>query len=356
MKKAIKIILLGLLAFIVISVAYMWSLFGDIIQGANSVEKLTDTMYYMEYKGDDGFEGLMKQGGCENIKQLAAYTTEFLSKGYVKTAEINPPLMDVGCSTLTVKTPQGGVMMGRNFDYPYGTAMILHTIPDEGYESISTFSLEFLGFGDDYKPEGFQNQYMALASLFLALDGVNEKGFAIAVLEAGDDVKTDQLTSKPDLTTTSAIRYLLRKAANVTEAIDLLNSIDMHSDPGAAYHLAMSDATGKSVVVEYVDNQMVITETPSVTNHYLCEAKHNVGLGENDHRYDSLMEQYGNANGVMDAQGLTDAITSVAQQGKNPVVGGTQWTMVMDLTHPSATYYSHRNFDKPFHFELSKSK
>ena len=69
MKKAIKITLLGLLVLFVISAAYMWSLFGDIIQGANSVEKLTDTMYYMEYKGDDGFDGLMKQGGCENIEQ-----------------------------------------------------------------------------------------------------------------------------------------------------------------------------------------------------------------------------------------------------------------------------------------------
>lgn len=356
MKKAITITLSGLFVFIAISVAYMWSLFGDIIQGANSVEKLTDTMYFMEYRGDDGFEGLMKQGGCENIEQLATYTTKFLSKGYVKTAEINPPLMDVGCSTLTVKTPQGGVMMGRNFDYPYGTAMILHTIPEDGYESISTFSLDFLGFGNDYKPEGFQNQYMALASLFLALDGVNEKGFAIAVLEAGDNIMTSQNTSKPDLTTTSATRYLLRKAANVAEAIELLNNIDMHSDPGAAYHLALSDASGRSVVVEYVDNQMIITETPSVTNHYLCEAKHNVGLSENDHRYDSLMEQYGNANGVMDTQGLTNAIISVAQQGKDPVIGGTQWTMVMDLTHPSVTYYSHRDFDHPFHFELSKSK
>ena len=352
MKKAIKITLIGVLVLVVVAMAYAWSLFGSLILGANSVEKLTDTMYYMEYKGDDGFDELMKRGGGENIPQVSAYIMEFLSKGFAKTAEINPPLMDVGCSTLTVKTPQGGVLMGRNFDYPYGTAMILHTIPDEGYESISTFSLEFFGFGDDYKPEGFQNQYMALASLFLALDGVNEKGFAIAVLEAGDQVKTDQITSKADLTTTSAVRYLLRKAANVAEAIDLLKSIDMHSDPGAAYHLAMSDATGRSVVVEYVDNEMVVTETPSVTNHYLCEAKQNVGLGESDHRMDTLLEQYNQANGVMDTQGLTDAIISVVQQGKNPVVGGTQWTMVMDLTHPSVTYYSRRNFDQPFHYQL----
>ena len=34
---------------------------------------------------------------------------------------------------------------------------------------------------------------------------------------------------------------------------------------------------------------------------------------------------------------------------------GTAWTMVMDLKHPSVTYYSRRHFDKPFRFELSQS-
>ena len=56
-------------------------------------------------------------------------------------------------------------MMARNFDYPYGTALIMHTIPDEGYESITTFSTDFFGFGENYKPEGFKNQYMAKAAV-----------------------------------------------------------------------------------------------------------------------------------------------------------------------------------------------
>ena len=49
-------------------------------------------------------------------------------------------------------------MMARNFDFPYGTAMILHTTPDNGYESITTFSTDFFGFGENYKPEGFQSR------------------------------------------------------------------------------------------------------------------------------------------------------------------------------------------------------
>ena len=246
-------------------------------------------------------------------------------------------------------------MMARNFDYPYGTAMIMHVTPDEGYESITTFSTDFYGFGEGYKPEGFKNQYMALAGLFMALDGINEKGFAIAVLDAGDKVVTNQDTSKPDLTTTSATQYLLKNAANIDEALELLRGIDMNSDPGAAYHYSMSDASGRSVAVEYVDNRMVVTESPFVTNHYLCEEKFQAGLHEGDHRHEKLMEQYNKAGGVMNEKELTDAIVSVTQlPEKGAIVGGTLWTMVMDLTHPSVTYYSRRHFDKPFRFELKR--
>ena len=243
--------------------------------------------------------------------------------------------------------------MGRNFDYMSGTAMILHTIPDNGYESITTFYVEYYGFGENWLPEGFANQYMALTGLFFALDGINEKGLAVAVLMAGDDVETHQHTSKPDLTNSAAVRYMLKNAANVDEALDLLRGIDMNSDIGAAQHYAIADASGKSVVVEYVDDQMVVTETPAVTNHYLCEAKHNVGLQEGDHRYDQLCEQYTQTEGVMTQKDLTKAIQSVSQASREGF-WGTLWTMVMDLKNPSVTYYSRRHFDKPFRFELGK--
>ena len=111
----------------------------------------------------------------------------------------------------------------------------------------------------------------------------------------------------------------------------------------------------ESVAVEYVDNQMVVTESPFVPNHYLCEEKFLVGLHEGDHRHEKLMEQYDAAGGVMNADQLTETIASVAQlPEKGAIVGGTLWTMVMDLSHPSVTYYSLRHFDKPFHFELGR--
>jgi predicted choloylglycine hydrolase len=195
---------------------------------------------------------------------------------------------------------------------------------------------------------------MALAGLFCALDGINEKGLAIADLTAGDSIQTHQRTSKPDLLTSTAIRYLLNHAANVGEALKLLNSIDMHSEMGFARHYAIADASGRSVVVEYVDNKMVVTESPAVANHYLCEQKRNVGLTEGDDRYERLCQRYGQTGGVMSEKQLTEAIEAVSQPQREGFLG-TAWTMVMNLKHPSVTYYSRRHFDKPLQFTLSRT-
>ncbi|MBP5366000.1 MAG: linear amide C-N hydrolase [Bacteroidales bacterium] len=354
MKKAIKIILWSLLILTVVILAGAWSIFGDLVNGARSVQKLDDKLYYMEYEGDDGFDELMAGGGIKNATDLSIALSKFLSKGYYDPSA-TPDSMNFGCSTLTARTPDGHVLMGRNFDYPSATAMILHCKPTRGYESISTFNVEFLGFGDGWQPEGFKNQYMALSCLFVALDGINEKGFAIADLMAGDDVVTDQNTGKPNLTTTAAIAYLLKNASSVDEAVKLLSNIDMHSDIGAAHHYAMSDASGRSVVVEYVDNEMVVTETRAVTNHYLCEQKLGAGLVEGDNRYEKLCSAYDDAQGVMDTPQFSETVFSVAQEpwGESRI-GGTLWTMIMDLTNPSVTYYSQRQFDKPFKFEIGK--
>lgn len=353
MKKILKITLFGVLGLIVVAAVFVWIEFGPLLRGAMSAEKLDDGLYYIEYKGDDGFDGLVLRGGAANVNQLKDYIIDFLTKGYYK-PDIKAKKRDFGCSTLTVRTPEGGVLMGRNFDFTSATGVIMHTIPDNGYESITTFNVEFFGFGDDYKPEGFQNQYMALAVLFCALDGINEKGFALADLVAGDKVETHQRTGKPALTTTTAARYLLNKAASVDEALELLRGIDMNSDIGIAHHYAMADASGRSVVVEYVDNEMVVTEAPAVANHYICKAKHNVGLLEGDHRYDQLCQRFDKASGVMTEAELTDAIESVSQPEVAGKFLGTAWTMVMDLKNPSVTYYSRRHFDKPFRFELNK--
>lgn len=354
MNKIAKTILWGLLAVVLLPEESVRAQPDPKQIAAMSVRQLDEGLYYMEYKGDDGFAGLMESGGGRSAEELTGYVMHFLFQGIEQSPAGNPAPADYGCSALTARTPEGGVLMGRNFDFSSATGMILHTVPEQGYETYTTFNLNFLGFGDGFVPEDIKNQYMALSVLFFALDGINEKGLAIADLMAGDDAQTHQDSGKPALTTTSAICYLLKNAATVDEALELLRGIDMHSDIGAAHHYAISDATGRSVVVEYVDNRLEIVDSPAVTNHYLCASKLNVGLMEGDRRFEYLCRQREAAGGVMDKRQLTQTIASVSQPQQDGTFLGTAWTMVMDLTHPSVTYYSRRHFDKPFHFSMTR--
>ena len=353
MKRILKIVLWSLLALVLLAGIGTWVKFRPLVKGAMSVQKLDEGLYYMEYKGDDGFDELIARGGGRTSGELADYVMTFLSKGYYRPS-ITPAPAQYGCSALTARTPENGVLMGRNFDFSSATGLIMHTVPKRGYETITTFNVEFLGFGDNWLPEGFVNQYQTLSGLFFALDGINEKGLAVADLMAGDDAVTHQNTGKPALTTTSAISYLLKNAATVDEALELLKGIDMNSDIGSAHHYAVSDASGKSVVVEYVDNEIVVVDSPALTNHYLCEQKLNVGLYEGDRRYDFLRQQLQEAGGQMDLRQLTTAIASVSQPPAQGDWLGTAWTMVMNLTDRTVTYYSRRHFDKPFRFELQR--
>ena len=56
----------------------------------------------------------------------------------------------------------------------------------------------------------------------------------------------------------------------------------------------------------------------------------------------------------MDVKQLTTAIASVSQPQAQGDWLGTAWTMVMNLTDRSVTYYARRHFEKPQRFELER--
>ncbi len=298
-KKRLKHVLIltpvALVLILAVVALGAWHKFGAFVVAARSIHKLRDGLYVMEYRGDYGFDDFLAQGGAADDSAVADYLIGFLSGGFYKKADNEIKPGDFGCTTVCVKDQNGAVYFGRNFDWEKGRAMIVHTVPEDGYESLSTCDLDFLGFGDDYTPDGsMQERIQTLAAIYVPLDGMNEKGLIVADLMAGDDEETHQKTDKPDLTTTTAIRLLLDRAANVDEAIELLKQYDMNSSIGAAHHFAIADKSGKSVVVEYVNGEMLVTETNVVTNHYLADCpKKGVGDEESHARFDLLNNRIG---------------------------------------------------------------
>ena len=348
-KKTVLKWICGILAALLIILAVGgWWLFGSFIKAASSIEKLEDGLYSMEFHGDYGFEDFLAQGGAASDSELADYMISFLSRGFYK-IESDVQTGAFGCSTICVADEHGTTFFGRNYDWEECQTMIVHTKPEDGYESISTCCLDFLGFSEDYAPDGSMIERMqTLAAIYVPLDGMNEKGLVVADLMAGDKEETHQKTEKPDLTTTTAIRLLLDRAANVDEAIALLRQYDMNSSIGSAHHLSLADASGRSAVVEYVDGEMLVTETKVVTNHYLSDCKkQGVGSEQSHIRFDTLSAYTGPA----DEMDVRDMLESVAQKNYPQTDGSyekTMWSIVYCPEGRCADFYFAEDYEHSY--------
>ena len=351
-NRAVAIIASLIAVILLVGIAGGWALFGTRLKAANTVREIEDGLYTMTYAGDYGFDEFLAQGGADTDAKMGAYIASFLSHGFYTPDETAMEQGEYGCSTLSVRSPTGGALFGRNYDWEDCSAMIVHAKPDDGYASISTCCLDFLGFGDNWRIEGMTDQFMSLAALYVPLDGMNEMGLCVADLMAGDDVETHQDTGKPDLTITAAIRLLLDRAADVEEAVGLLSQYDLHSSIGRAHHFAISDASGSSVVVEYINNEMFITQTPIVTNHYLTEGDmFGTGSRASQKRFDTLTVLLQDAGGVMTASELRDCLNTVAASNY-PDNDISMWSIVFDTETRTGTFYWRERFDVPHSFTI----
>ena len=354
MKTIFKWICGIIAVFLVIFAICAWSVFGTMITAVNTIEKLEDGLYAMEYIGDYGFDDFLSKGGASSDSAVADYLVTFLSHGFYN-IENDVQTGDFGCSTICTADEQGAIFFGRNYDWEECRAMIVHTVPEDGYASVSTCCLDFLGFGEGYVPDGsMMDRMQTLAAIYVPLDGMNEKGLMVADLMAGDHEETHQQTDKADLTTTTAIRLLLDKAATVDEAVALLNQYDMNSSIGSAHHFAIADASGKSIVVEYVDGEMLVTETKVVTNHYLSDCKkQGVGSEQSHIRFDTLAASTGPA----DAMGVRDLLESVAQKNYPQTAGKvekTMWSIVYCPNDRCADFYFAENYEHSYGLVLQE--
>jgi len=335
-----------------------WSVFGEFVKAASGIRELEDGVYYLDFEGDYGLEKFMEGGGASSDAELADFLIGLLSHGFYKIDKPELTENEFGCSTVTAKTADG-VLFGRNYDWSACRSMIVHCKPDKGYESVSTCCIDFLGFGDEYDPAGgMQDRFMSLAAIYVPLDGMNSEGLMIADLMAGDKEATHQNTDKPDVTTTSAIRLILDRAATVDEAIELLKTVDMNSSIGSAHHFSIADKTGRSVCIEYIDGEMIVTETSVLTNFYLAEKKYGTGSEQSKIRFSRLTETL-NENPPSTAGDIASMLSSVAQfnfeqDPDDPEL--TCWSIVFSPEAGTARYYFGERYDKYYDFSLVTGK
>ena len=344
-RKVLKRVLLALLAVFLAAVIALAALFQAEFRTLLSIQRVDDTSpFTMDFKGDYGFDKFLETGASTD-PELISFITKQLLKGLPMEFE----LPDLGCSTFAVESPEGDAIFGRNFDMYYSPALLVTTAPKDGYRSISMVNLSYIGFGEDKLPTSLSNSLFTLAAPYVPLDGVNEKGVAVGVLLI-DTEPTNQQTDKVDITTTTAIRLILDKAASVDEALELLSQYDMHSSANSCYHFQIADATGRAVVVEYIGDQMNVIESPRATNFLLTEGDWDFGAGQD--RFAVLEETMDAQDGVFTEEEAMDLLEAVSQQPREGKDSSTQWSCVYNQTDGTVRVAMSMDYEHVYTFSL----
>lgn len=317
---------------------------------ANEIRELENGLSAVKYEGDYAFDAFLSAGGASSDREVIGFLAENLLSGM----NIGFSQESFGCSTISVKSGNGDFLFGRNFDWNSCNAMVVAAYPENGYASVSTVNMDFVSQGAGGGITGMalqMDQVKVLAALYAPLDGMNEKGLAVSVNMIQDGADISQDSDRPDITTTTAIRLLLDKAADVDEALALLEQYDMHASMGMMVHFALADKSGRSVVVEYIGNEMVVTETPVVTNFYLAEGeKYGIGTEQSHERYEILMGLLDESE-RMNMAGVRDALDRVSKDNFGEFES-TEWSIVFNQTDGQAVYYHRENYGKGYAFTI----
>lgn len=315
-------------------------------------------VYEINYREDYKLQQLLDEGGVKTQDELARYLIRILLKGLPIKIEYEVP--SLACSTFVAETPDGQWLLGRNLDNQETDFAVVRTAPKDGYRSVSVVNLSFLGYNKDHTPEKLFDRIVAMGAPYFPLDGINEKGLAVGVLQL-QAPGTDQNTDKVDVDTTLAIRILLDKAATVDEAIALLRQYDMHASAGGCYHFQIADASGRSVVVEYIGDEMAVVEKDgkflAATNFYLSDVPFAYEAQGLD-RYAGMKETLSEKDCILTADEGMQLLMKVALTGTAPDEKGrsysTQWSSIYNLSEPSLTLCADRNAQQVYHYSVVK--
>ncbi len=301
----------------------------------NGMEEIAKGIYLARV-GDCGFSAFLEAGGASSDREVLA----FLS-GMLCAPGLNLEIPGVGCSTVSVASPDGGQFFGRNFDWSCREVLLLEAHPDGGYASFSTVNVDFIKESASSLPM----EAIPTAAYYAPLDGMNEKGLAVSVNMINDSARIGQKTDLPDLTTTTALRLLLDRAATTDEALALLGEYDLHGSYDMMIHFAVTDAEGHAVAVEYVQQEMIVTETPVLTNFYVAEGeKHGIGAAQSHERF-KVLEAFLADHPTASVYQVRDALTAAGESNFDPDPNErTEWSVIYDQTNLTATWYRRENF------------
>jgi hypothetical protein len=302
--------------------------------------------FLMTYKGDYGFDNYLKSG-AETTKEYVKVTLSNTAHGLGDFIIKQSP----NCSSFTAIAPNGDRLFARNLDMESAMPLCLKTSPDSGYKSMSMVNLYNLNYNKDNMPKLFSKRFVNIfGAPYFPLEGMNEHGLSMSVLSAGVGSKGVRKENKVTLNDFSIIRMVLDKASTVEEAVEMIKNYNIKFiNNQYLCHFMIADATGASVVVEYVGGeiQTVYSNKPYqiVTNFVMYN---NAGLyGFGSDRYEGIEAKLKETNGILIEKEAMKLLS------ENTIKGDEQWSAVYNLTQKKAYVCVGKDYETMYEFDFN---
>lgn len=245
------------------------------------------------------------------------------------------------------------VLVGRNWDNQnVGSIIVSLYRPAGGYASISFCRAIDLGFGENLRLEEMASSPFGerlLLAPFYPMDGINERGLVVAVagLRQAEIDSSDE--TKPRVFISYLIRTILDGAGSVDEAVRLAGGyVPFDLQEGVLNgHIFVADASGRSVVLEYVDDDWRMTPAAGswqvMTTKPIFEVP-DADLRESCWRYRTISETLERTGGASDWKAGMDILRSVQQNG-------TTWSAMYSPASGELHFCVYQEWDTVYHLK-----
>lgn len=181
------------------------------------------------------------------------------------------PLAGNACTSFLLKGSDGGFVYGRTMEFGLPLKSQLTVVPR---------NLPMPGVGVDGKPGtglNWTTKYAAAGmnglGMPILLDGMNEKGLVGGLLNA-PNTAVYQVVSPADSANSIASAQILIYALTNFATVDEVkvgfqkikvnrSTIPAYNNQSAPVRMTLHDANGKSIVIEYLQGELVITDNPT---------------------------------------------------------------------------------------------
>lgn len=341
MKKNKKLVL-ALFVFVITTLLIACIVNFNTIRTLLSIKQISSMpAYEMKRYGTYYLDDYL-QVGAKNTDELGKFITNKLTLGIVK---YHPD--DYNCSAFFARTPDGDLIMARNYDTQSARPFIITTDGTDGSKIIGLSNGRFVMQNKSLDPTMMDKIAFTMCPYFM-VDGMNEHGLTYALFSV-DGSKACEDKKKITLISHTTCATLLNKAKNVKEAVELLSKYNVAFFTGGSSHYMLCDADGNSAIVEYVDGKMQVTHNKKgnymiCSNFMIYNNKNLIGFGKD--RYLNYQDALEKTKGVITIEKAFELLK------KNTINGQQQWSVIYNITKKTVSVTFSRDYDNIYTYSF----